>query len=119
MKRSNSFVNLNVLREEVVTVRSIVENNLVESGCSQFHHVAVVVTAIFVFADHLLAHCQLTHGCLVTLWDRSWVLLLKAHHVKDDTVVIVQETARVNKDKSAKITPLLRLKQYAVSNVYL
>lgn len=79
MNRSDSIIYLDVLWEEVVAVWSVVEHNLIEGGCSQFYHVTVVVTAIFVFTDHLLAHYQLPHGSLVALSDRSSVLLVKAY----------------------------------------
>lgn len=67
---SNS-INLDVLWEEVVAVGAVVEHNLVEGGCGQFHHLTVVVSAVFVFTDHPLSHCQLPHGSLVALEDRN------------------------------------------------
>lgn len=68
-------INLNVLWEEVVAVGPIVKHNLVEGGCGQLHHLAVVVTAVFVFTDHPLPLCQLSHGGLVALWDRKRALV--------------------------------------------
>lgn len=67
---SNS-INLDVLRKEVVAVGTVVEHNLVEGGCAQLHHLALVVATVFVFADDPLPHCQLPHGRLVTLGDRN------------------------------------------------
>lgn len=64
-------INLDVLWEEVVAVGAVVEHNLVEGGRGQLHHLAVVVTAVFVFTDHPLLDCQLAHGRLVALGDRN------------------------------------------------
>lgn len=63
----SNFINLDVLREEVVAVGPVIEHHLIEGGCGQFHHLTVVVPAIFVFTDHPLPHCQLPHGRLVAL----------------------------------------------------
>lgn len=61
-------MNLNVLWEEIVAVGPVIEHNLVEGGWAQFHHLALVVTAIFIFTDYPLSNCQLPHGSLVALW---------------------------------------------------
>lgn len=82
---SNCF-NLDVLWEEVVAVGPVVKHNLVERGCGQFHHLAVVVTAIFVFTDNPLSDCQLPHGSLVALGDRNRVLIIKAYQATVPTV---------------------------------
>lgn len=64
-----SFINLDILREQVVTVRAVVKHHLVESGCGELQHLTVVVTAIFVFANHPLSHWQF--GSLVALRDTN------------------------------------------------
>lgn len=74
----SSSINLNVLWEEVVAVGPVVEHNLVEGGCGQFHYLAVVVTAIFVFTYHPLPHCQLPHGSLVALSGQKLSVSLKS-----------------------------------------
>lgn len=67
---SNS-INLNVLWEEVVAVGPVVKHNLIEGGGGLFNHLAVVVTAIFVFTYHPLPNCQFLQGVLVALRDRN------------------------------------------------
>lgn len=64
-------INLDVLWEEVVAVGSVIKHDLVEGGYGQLRHIAVVVTAVFVFTDHPLPDCQLSQGSLVALGDRS------------------------------------------------
>lgn len=56
-----------VLREEIVAEGAVVEVDLVEGFFGQLHHVALVVAAVLVLADHLLAHRQLVHGRFVAL----------------------------------------------------
>ena len=59
--------NHNVLGEEVVAEGAVVEVDLVERLLGKLHHVALIVAAIFVLADHLLATRQFLHGCFVAL----------------------------------------------------
>ena len=59
--------NLDVLGEEVVAVGAVVEHHLVEGGVGQLLHLAVVVAAVPVLADHPLARRQLPHGRLAPL----------------------------------------------------
>lgn len=72
---SEILVDLNVLWEQIVAVGAVVEHDLVEGGGAEFLHLAVVIAAIFVFTDHPLSNCQISHRCLVPLEERSNVLL--------------------------------------------
>lgn len=72
--------NRNVLWEEVVAVGAVVEHHLVEGGCGQLHHLAVVVPGVSVFADHPLPDGQLPHGRHVALGTETERLLLTAYH---------------------------------------
>ena len=47
---------LNVLWEEVVAVGAVIEDDLVEGGDGQLQHLTLVVAAIFVLTDNILAN---------------------------------------------------------------
>lgn len=51
----NPFTYHYVLREEVVTEWAIVEDNFIECGLGQLNHLTMVVSAVFVLADHFLS----------------------------------------------------------------
>lgn len=51
---SNNLIDLNVLWEQIVAVGAVVKDDLVEGGGAKLLHLAVVITAIFVFTDHPL-----------------------------------------------------------------
>lgn len=74
-KFNNNASDLNVLWEQIVAVGAVVKDDLVEGGGAEFLHLAVVITAVFVFTDHPLPNCQIPHGSLVPLEERSRVLV--------------------------------------------
>lgn len=57
----------NVFREEVVAEGAVIKIDFIKGLFGQLHHVTLVVAAVLVFTDHLLSHCQLIHGGLVSL----------------------------------------------------
>lgn len=71
---SDNLIDLNVLWEEIVAVGAVVKDDLVEGGGAELLHLAVVITAVFVFTDHPLPNCQIPHRSLVPLEERSRVL---------------------------------------------
>lgn len=57
-----------VFRKEIVAEGAVVKVDLVESLFGQLHHVTLVVSAVFVLADHLLSHRELVHGRFISLF---------------------------------------------------
>lgn len=68
---SDNLIDLNVLWEQIVAVGAVVKDDLVEGGGAEFLHLAVVITAVFVFTDHPLPNCQILHGGFAPLEERS------------------------------------------------
>ena len=72
---SNNLIDLNVLWEQIVAVGAVVKDDLVEGGGAKLLHLAVVITAIFVFTDHPLPNWQIPHRSLCPLEERTRVLV--------------------------------------------
>lgn len=62
-----NLIDLDVLWEQIVAVGAVVEDDLVEGGGGEFLHLAVVIAAVFVLADHPLPNRQVPHGGLAPL----------------------------------------------------
>lgn len=61
----------NVFREEVVAEGAVIKVDFIKGLFGQLHHVTLVVPAVLVFTDHLLAHHQLVHGGFISLSDQK------------------------------------------------
>lgn len=72
---SENFTDLDVLWEQIVAVGAVVKHDLVEGGGAQFLHLAVVIAPVLVLTDHPLPDCQIPHGCLVPLRERTGALV--------------------------------------------
>ncbi len=69
--RSNLTSYHNVLWEKVITEGAIVKVDLIKCLFCQLYDFTLVVASIFVLADDLLTHAELSHGCFITLQRRK------------------------------------------------
>ncbi len=65
--RSNFTSYHNVLWEKVITEGAIVKVDLIKCLFCQLYDFTLVVASIFVLADDLLTHAEVSHGCFITL----------------------------------------------------
>lgn len=70
-----NLIDLDVLWEQIVAVGAVVEDDLVEGGGGEFLHLAVVIAAVFMLADHPLPNGQVPHGSLAPLEETTRALV--------------------------------------------